>query len=70
MSKSRRVMVPLDIFKNAETIVKNSGLPHKQDGFAVINNLAPEIIGIQKIRKPRSKDVFLQIDTRQLLRLK
>ncbi len=69
MGKSINSLVPKDIFEEAKNISRIGNLKHNIDGFKVINGISPQIISIKKIRQPKSKNVFLQIDTRHILRL-
>jgi hypothetical protein len=62
--------VPINVFERVKTISQKANLPHNIDGFRIMNGiLPPKILEIKQIRKPKSKEVFLQIDTRHIMRL-
>ena len=67
--KTTKRYIPVDILKRANHISQTADLS-KIDGFRALNGIIPEqILEIKKIRKPKSKDTFLQIDTRRILKL-
>ena len=59
MSKTIIDRVPIDLFEQANQIVKKAGLAHRTEGYRLIKNLIPDDLAVFKVRRPNSNEEIL-----------